>query len=896
MSSKRFETMTEFVLNYRAAEKVGLSYEELAWLLELKPDTIARRKISVKHWLGLELPSLKQIRSTLKGQLPIEPDASTVERFMDAKERIEHTMNKSKDHNPRTEKKRFVITSAQNATPVHEKFLQALKVYCEHNDAELMVIPYRYRNPTSIWTAADKDQEWWHKSLKPYLVDKQVQLNENIRVLGHIKIVPTAVHPLSGFDSYTGEASGIFGHPSIELKTVPTPAKALPKLLTTTGSVTIPNFTDTKLGHKGEFNFSLAACVVEIEGDCFYQRHIHGDDETGEFYDLTDLYTANGVESGHAIEALIAGDIHAEFHDPDVERATYTDEHSIMNDLKPKYWVAHDLEDFYRRNHHHRGNDILKFAKHHFGRNNVEDGLQVSADFIDKHSRKGMQNIIVKSNHDEALDRWLRDCDPKNDPENAIFYHYMKYHQYKNVRKTDTGFDTIDPFEFWCRNPESREGLRNLDNTTFLNRDDHFSIKDIEISYHGDVGPNGGRGSIKSLSKIGPKLIIGHSHCLTDNHSVLVLNKGWQNIKDVEEGDFVLSYNKEDYNEYVRVEKNYHFKHTGKLLTIGNSRWKQEVTDYHNLYLKDHTYTSVSNAIVTRCSGEVPLSSKGFIDKNKEYHEQLRDDDIKRIVALCADGSIQEGKWIRFQLKKTRKIERLKKLFGDDLGEPNNTINGYYKVSLKTGSTTYNLLRKYVNFSDKRIPDIFKELPPRQKELFLEELQYWDGTFSPDKNSNQFSTAKECEANIVSAIVTELGYRNTCKLRYKKSTYGGIFHISWCSDRDHIFSSNKTNNDKNRINSWNVKTEDVEEKDVYCLENENSNFWVRHDPSGTTSLTGNSPGIFQGVYQVGISARLNLEYASGPSSWMNTHCIIYPDGHRTLIHIIKGKWRLIDEQ
>lgn len=512
MSSKRFESMEEFVLNYRAAEKINLSYEELAYLLGLKPDTIARRKISVKHSMGLSLPPLNQIRNTLKGQTPIAPDVKRIQEFEDARNDIRHSKNKSKARKVETQKKRFVITSAQNATPVHANFLKCLKQYCEFNNAKLLIIPYRYRNPTSIWTDKDRNQEWWDENILEYMVDQQIELNKNIRVMGHIKIRPTAVHPLSGFDSYTGEASGIFGHPSIELKTIPTPNRELPKVLTTTGAVTIPNFTDSKTGHKGEFNYSLAATVIEIEGDRFYQRHIHGDDVTGAFYDLTHYYTVDGPESGHNIEALIAGDIHAEFHDPNVEKATYTDEHSIVNDLKPRYWVAHDLEDFYARNHHHRGNDLLRFGKHHHGRDNVEEGLQRSADFIDKHSREKMTNVIVKSNHDEALDRWLKESDPKTDPENAVFYHYMKYHQYKNLKMTPTGFDTIDPFEFWCKNPESLQGLKSLDNTVFLDRDQSYTIKDIEIGFHGDVGPNGSRGSIKSLSKIGPKLIIGHSH------------------------------------------------------------------------------------------------------------------------------------------------------------------------------------------------------------------------------------------------------------------------------------------------------------------------------------------------------------------------------------------------
>jgi hypothetical protein len=51
-----------------------------------------------------------------------------------------------------------------------------------------------------------------------------------------------------------------------------------------------------------------------------------------------------------------------------------------------------------------------------------------------------------------------------------------------------------------------------------------------------------------------------------------------------------------------------------------------------------------------------------------------------------------------------------------------------------------------------------------------------------------------------------------------------------------------------------------------------------------------SPGIRDGAYQTGTSSRLKLEYNSGPS-WLHTHCVIYPNGKRSLINIIDGKWR-----
>ncbi len=61
---------------------------------------------------------------------------------------------------------------------------------------------------------------------------------------------------------------------------------------------------------------------------------------------------------------------------------------------------------------------------------------------------------------------------------------------------------------------------------------------------------------------------------------------------------------------------------------------------------------------------------------------------------------------------------------------------------------------------------------------------------------------------------------------------------------------------------------------------------------GTKSVIGHhhSPAIQAGVYCVGTSSRLHLEYNHGPSSWAHTHCIIYPNGKRTLVTVVNGKW------
>lgn len=504
MKDKRTEQLEEFIQNYKVALNLKWSLDKLALHLGVKPESIQRRALTVKHQTGRSLsPLVREPNVTLS--------ADDIKSFKN--EEYNLTRRVKRKIEKKAKGKKFVITSAQNATPVHSGFLASVLNYCDVNDAQLIVVPYRYKNPTSIWSVQNEGDEWWASEIVQYLSDDVSELANNLVLLGNIKVQPTASEPINGFEGFTGINSTIIGHPKIQFKTVPT-LEEIPKIITTTGAITIPNYTDSKAGWKGAFHHNIAALIVEVDTvGQFHLRHIHGNLKTGHFYDLDGFYTDSKVTYGNRIEALVCGDIHAEFIDPDVEKATFSDKNSISNVLNPKHFIFHDLVDYYARCHHHKGNDVINAGKHLTGeRNNVEEGLQMGADFIDRISRDGTVNVIVQSNHIEFLDRWLFDSDVKGDYENARFYHYMKYHQMKNIVKTNTGFKSIDPFEFWCKNPDACEGLRNTENTIFLNRDEAFTINDIELGFHGDMGINGARGDIKGLSKLSSKIIIGHSH------------------------------------------------------------------------------------------------------------------------------------------------------------------------------------------------------------------------------------------------------------------------------------------------------------------------------------------------------------------------------------------------
>lgn len=495
------EIVETFIQKYNIALKHKWSREQFATYMDMIPDSVRRKVGKIRTFIGLDL----ELLPLADKDVPLTPEK--IKKFED-----EYNEQLNKNTGIIKNGKRFVITSAQNATPVHGGFLGSILNYCEFNDAELLVIPNRYKNPTSPFTQAKQTNEWWSPLIEKYIVETEIHLTDNLFILGKFRIQPTAVDVLAGLESISGTSSTIVGHPKVQLKSVPSMTDS-PKLLLSTGSITQPNYSKSKSGQVSEFHHSLAAVVVEIDddGSTFHMRHIHANSKGG-FYDLEKYYTPTEITTNHRAAALITGDTHVEFINASVKNATYNGENSIVATINPEVIVFHDLLDFYSRNHHHRGNDIIGTGKHRYGRNNIQKELQDVADFLDEVSRKNTKNVIVKSNHDEAFDRYLREADAKGDYENAEFYYYMKYHQMKNIRKTANGFSSIDPLQFWCLNPENGKGLKNTKNTVFLKRDESFKVKGVELSCHGDVGANGSRGDVKGFSKLSNKMVIGHSH------------------------------------------------------------------------------------------------------------------------------------------------------------------------------------------------------------------------------------------------------------------------------------------------------------------------------------------------------------------------------------------------
>jgi hypothetical protein len=403
--------------------------------------------------------------------------------------------------------RKFIVTAAQNGTPVNKDWWDVIQCIAETNKAEIIVIPLRYKNPTSHWSGSQRNAEYWDAPVRPYLWNVRHSLNKNLTLLADMKIQPTAASPLTGSDGLSLASSGIVGHTKVQLKCIPTPQSRMAKVLMTTGVCTVANYTDSRAGKIGEFHHSLAAVYVEIDGGRFFARHVHFDAKTKSATDLNWRYYAKSSRPAPRPLALIMGDTHVDFIDPSVESATFTAPDSMVNVLKPKALVWHDLNDDYSCNPHHFGNPFNVVAKRKHGRDDVHAEVLRAIEYVKKNTPAGADSYVVPSNHNDFLGRWINQNDWKRDPVNAEFYLETALAMVRGTKMGPKGTTYPDPFTYWLR----REALGRLD-IMALDSDESLMIGGVECGMHGHQGPNGARGSIQNLRRLGVKSIIGHSH------------------------------------------------------------------------------------------------------------------------------------------------------------------------------------------------------------------------------------------------------------------------------------------------------------------------------------------------------------------------------------------------
>lgn len=384
--------------------------------------------------------------------------------------------------------KKYLITGAEYGEYPEYKFLRNLEEYAKKKGATLVVLPY-----AKIPSHYLKFTPPLSPLLASYAVEKDTLLCKNLE-LRRYNVTAQQIKPLTGLTRLvSSHKSAIIGSPKQHmLPSANSNDGGLPKVLISTGTCTKANYTQTRTGRIAKQDHTLGAVYVEVRGSKFHFRNIRASSTGQGFTDLG--YRQDGENSRNVnAEAIILGDLHT----------GYTNEKAFKLGLdlikkhNPKHILLHDLFDGRSVNHHEQNNYINK-AKDYLNQD-LHAELKLCGKQLSRIRAvaKDSNIVVVKSNHDEFLDRYLNAGKYSVDPRQLRI----------SCLCTTAMLDGKDPLKAGI---ESAYG--HCSDALFLGRDEDYKILGYQLGAHGDKGANGSRGSyMQAVSHTG-KSISGHTH------------------------------------------------------------------------------------------------------------------------------------------------------------------------------------------------------------------------------------------------------------------------------------------------------------------------------------------------------------------------------------------------
>lgn len=412
--------------------------------------------------------------------------------------------------------KRYILTSAQNNTHVNKEFWASLLTLADHYDAEVLVgtFSYNQNNYGQLAVKAGKKKQaehelWFDPLIKDFINDERIELANGLVWCGEMNILPTAVNPLEGLETYSHRKSAIFPHVKVAMRSIPTMQGEGTKLNYTTGTVTLKNYIQKKEGLKAEHHHRYAALVVEVDHNGYWcVRQVGWSSRNDYLQDLDVVVKGSKVTTGNTVEAITWGDLHATIAEPWVVDLSI----QMLDYLKPKYQFLHDVMEGTSINRHYVKNAPLPHQFFHRwlrGLHRVDAELTETLKVINRYLRPWCTTVVPDSNHDGWwLKSWLAKFDYRYDPANAELFLKLQAQMYKEIREGKMPKDVnITEAAF------AAVGLE-AGTIKFLLPDESFKTchRKIENGMHGHLGPNGSMGTPASLAKVGRRANIAHTH------------------------------------------------------------------------------------------------------------------------------------------------------------------------------------------------------------------------------------------------------------------------------------------------------------------------------------------------------------------------------------------------
>ena len=471
--------------------EIAKTYARLAKSLGRYPDNSEIKKAGMPR-VRDHFGDIDQLRDLARELFPnhfadiVDPEYFNAEAYQALKEHVKKF-------------KRFFISCVVPGQPVDRDAMASVRTWCKKNKGTSLFLAANYG---LLELPADFVAE-------NNIVFRDLKLNSNIWISA-VKVDPKQIDPLASLDGI-GQREGtmIIASPKQRMRPVANSNFKLPHIIQATGAITRPRYVaKTFLGKSSERRDYIAKAqhimggiIVEIVDEKFYHFRQVQFDKDGSFIDLFTRYDEDGSELV-TCEAVVQGDFHDGETDADADAAA--DELCKLG--KPKYRVFHDFFNGHSISHHDKKKKVTQARKAGEHRLSLATELHnMKLTLQRKCKAAGREKfVMVRSNHDEFLDRYLEEGDFED--QNRLLATQLQV----------AAMEGKDPLKFAMETM----GLKDNGRIIWLDRDQDFKVsaRKIEIGAHGDLGANGARGSSQGMLKAYGACTYGHCHYPEINH------------------------------------------------------------------------------------------------------------------------------------------------------------------------------------------------------------------------------------------------------------------------------------------------------------------------------------------------------------------------------------------
>lgn len=313
--------------------------------------------------------------------------------------------------------------------------------------------------------------------------------------------------------------------------------------------------------------------------------------------------------------------------------------------------------------------------------------------------------------------------------------------------------------------------------------------------------------------------------CLTGDHEVLTPS-GWVRIEDWS-GGRIATWNPIGEQIAFSEAKAVHFPYSGEMIHIDSTRIHQISTPDHDMPVRERD-GSIEKVPVSKLAGKRFFH---YIRGSRRVSTKVRDNDLRVLLMVQADGTYPADGGVRLAFRKQRKVERCRHLLrGAEIvyAERKDYRTGYTQFSIRAQDCPLWLLM----FKDKTFgPWIFDSNPS----IFFEELVFWDGSWaSSGANSAQYYSTNKTNIDLVQAFAHLSGMY--CRVHQKKAdSRNPNWSPSWVANLWFSPGPGTEFRNGNGCNRWSTSEYSGL---VHCARTTTGFFLVRRE--GSVWVTGNS--------------------------------------------------------